>query len=107
MGGQKLILGPQTLVFTAGGRRLTGGVLHFGNLCLQDGVLRFQSLIFEHVAVVAFYGVGQTGGHGPEGGQRALDQQVRDALVGQAGQNGKTRRHQHGDDQNDAELGIE
>ena len=45
MGGQELVLGTQTLVFTAGGGGLTGGVLHFRDLGLQNSTLEISSTI--------------------------------------------------------------
>ena len=96
----------QTLVFTGGGVGLTGNVLHLGNLGFENLVFRFQGLIFEHIAVVAFHGIGQGGGGGPERGQQALDYQVRYRLVGQTGHNGKGGRNQYDQHQNNSQFGT-
>ena len=97
----------QTGIFTGGGVGLTGHVLHFRDAGLQRFVFRLQRLIAEHIAVVPLGGAGQGGAGCPEGGQNALNHQLRDASVGQTGHDREHGGEQDRNDHQDAQFGIE
>ena len=96
---------PQALVFTGDGIRLTGHVLHFRDSFLQHLIFRFQRFITEHIAVVLLRRGSQSGAGCPEGGQHTLDNQVRDAGIGDAAGNGQGHGQQSRNDQDDLHPG--
>ena len=107
MGGFEIQQSTQSLIFTGNRVSLSGYVLHLGDLGLQNLIFCVQSLIPEHIAVVFFNLVGNGVADGPEGGNGALDQNVRNGLAGNAAENCEACCQQQDDHNNDLDFCTE